>query len=388
VSESAIRRRGRTVAVALAALVAALVIAACGGDDDTVGGGNAEEPAQTISPGKPSGDLTISNWPGYIDPGPNGTIAEFEKDTGVKVEYIEDVNDNVQFFGKLQPQLEEGESGGRSIFVVTDWMAKQMYDLGYLQEFDIADLPNVDANMLPSLKEAAIDPGRKFSIPWQSGMTGIWVDKAKAPEIRSVNDLFDPKYKGQVTMLTEMRDTVALVMKADGVEPEDATKQDWLDAIDKIKGAVDSGQIRRFTGNDYTEDLTAGNIVAAIGWSGDASIIANKNAEWRMPTEGCVIWSDNMVFPVGAPNPEAALAWADYVYDPKVAADLAAYVTYVTPVDNVQEVLRKKDPATANNELIFPSEEFTADCSTQQDPPGGAQAVQEVTEAFQDVVTG
>jgi spermidine/putrescine transport system substrate-binding protein len=372
--------------VSIAALALALFAVACGGDD-SVGGGN-EQQTELIQPGNASGDLTISNWPGYIDPGPQGTIAEFEKDTGISVEYIEDVNDNAAFFGKLQPQLAEGQSGGRSIFVVTDWMAKQMYDLGYLQEFDITQVPNVDKNMVETLKNAAIDPGRKYSIPWQSGMTGLWVDKSKAPEIRSINDLFDPKYKGKVTFLTEMRDTVPLVMKADGIDPENATKQDWLDTIDKIKEAAESGQIRRFTGNDYTEDLTAGNIVGAIGWSGDASIVANKNAEWRMPTEGCNLWSDNMVFPVGAPNPEAALAWADYVYQPKVAADLAAYITYVTPVDNVQEVLRKSDPATANNPLIFPSEEFTAKCSTQTDPPGNAADVQEVTEAYQDVLTG
>ncbi len=381
-----VRNRGRVLVVAVAALALALFAAACGGDD-SVGGGNEQQTA-LIEPGKASGDLTISNWPGYIDPGPKGTVAEFEDATGISVEYIEDVNDNAQFFGKLQPQLEQGESGGRSIFIVTDWMAKQMHDLGYLQEFDISQLPNVNKNMLESLKNASVDPGRHFSIPWQSGMTGLWVDKSKAPEIKSVNDLFDPKYKGKVTMLTEMRDTVPLVMKAEGIDPAEATKQDWLDAIDKIGEAADSGQIRRFTGNDYTEDLNSGNIVAAIGWSGDASIVANKNAEWRMPTQGCNLWSDNMVFPVGAPNPKAALAWAEYVYQPKVAAPLAAYITYVTPVDNVQEVLRKTDPATANNPLIFPDDQFTAKCSTSTDPPGGAAGVQEVTEAFQDVLTG
>jgi spermidine/putrescine transport system substrate-binding protein len=268
-------------------------------------------------------------------------------------------------------------------------MAKQMHDLGYLQEFDISDMPNVDKNMLPSLRQASIDPGRHFSIPWQSGMTGIWVDKSKAPEITSVNDLFNPKYKGKITMLTEMRDTVPLIMKADGIDLASATTQDWMDAIDKIQKAVDSGQIRRFTGNDYTEDLNSGNIVAAIGWSGDASIVSNPNAEWRMPDEGCVIWSDNMVFPVGAPNPEAAQAWANYVYDPKVAAPLAAYITYVSPVLGVQDVLRQSgDTQTANNPLVFPTDQFTAKCETQTDPPGSAQDVQDVTEAFQNVITG
>ncbi len=377
--------RLRTMVVAMAALCAAMALVACGGG--TVGGGNTG-PAEVAQGGKASGDLTISNWPGYIDAGPNGTVARFEQDTGINVDYIEDVNDNAQFFGKLQPQLDQGNSGGRSIFVVTDWMAKQMHDLGYLQNLDKADLPNVTKNLRQDLRHPAIDPDRDYTVPWQTGMTGIWVDKSKAPEIHSVNDLFNPKYKGKVTMLTEMRDTVPLVMKADGIDPAKATTQDWLDTIDKIKDAVNSGQIRRFTGNEYTEDLTRGNVVASIGWSGDASLIANENAEWVMPTQGCMLWSDNMVIPVGAPNTAAALAWMNYVYQPEVAAKIAAYVTYVTPVDGVQQIFEKTDPELAKDQLIFPSASFTKNCSTQVDPPGGTEGVDEVTRAFQDVITG
>ena len=160
------------------------------------------------------------------------------------------------------------------MFVVTDWMAKQMYDLGYLQEIDYADVPNVDANLKESLRSPDFDPERKFSIPWQSGMTGLLVNKAEAPDIKSVNDLFDPQYKGKVTVLTEMRDTVPLMLKADGIDPADATKEDWLAQIEKLQEAVDSGQLRRFTGNDYVQDLDNGNVVASIGWSGDIGLIS------------------------------------------------------------------------------------------------------------------
>ena len=377
------RARGAslTIAAAIAAVALALGLAACG--DDTVGGGGNGE-VTTAEAGNVTGNLTISNWPGYIDPGENGTVAEFEDETGVNVDYIEDINDNEAFFGKLQPQLEQGQSGGRSIFVLTDWMAKQMYDLGYLQEIDHDDLPAAFENLAPTLQGPSFDPERKFSVPWQSGMTGIWVDTAKAPEIRSVNDLFDPRYKGKVTVLTEMRDTVPLVMKAGGVDPEEATNQDWFDAIDKIKSAADSGQIRRFTGNDYTEDLTAGNVVAAIGWSGDASLIENDNAEWRMPTQGCMLWSDNMVIPVGAPNTAAALGWMDFVYQPEVAADITEYVTYVSPVDGVRDLLANRDPQLAKDQLIFPTEEFQRNCSTQDSPPD----IEPVNEAWQSVITG
>lgn len=367
---------------AVAVLALALGLAACG--DDTVGGGGNDGEVTVAKGGPVKGDLTISNWPGYIDPGPKGTVAEFEGKSGVSVDYIEDVNDNNTFFGKMQPQLEQGQSGGRSIFVLTDWMAKQMWDLGYLQEIDHNDLPTVFENLAPTLESPSFDPERQFSIPWQSGMTGLWVDTAKAPEIKSVNDIFDPKYKGKVTVLEEMRDTVPLVLKAEGVDPEEATNEDWIKAIDKIKSAAQSGQIRRFTGNDYTEELTAGNIVAAIGWSGDASIVENENAEWRMPTEGCVLWSDNMVIPVGAPNVGAAFGWMEFVYEPEVAADLTEYITYVSPVDGVQELLEKTNPQLAKDQLVFPSEEFQKNCSTQDSPPD----VESVSEAWAEAVTG
>ena len=378
--------RLRTALALLVALVAALAIAACG-DDDGVGGGGGGE-VEIAESGPVRGELTISNWPAYMDTGKENTVAEFEDETGVTVDYVEDVNDNAEFFGKLRPQLQQGQSGGRSIFVVTDWMAKQMYDLGYLQELGHDDLTTVFDNILPSLESPSFDPERKFSVPWQSGMTGIMVNEKLAPGVRSVNDLFDPKYKGKVTMLAEMRDTVPLVMKADGVDPADADKQDWLDAIDKLRGAAESGQIRRFTGNDYNQDMTNENVVAAIGWSGDTSIIENPDVRWRMPAEGCVLWSDNMVIPTGAPNTAAALEWMNFVYEPKVQADIAEYVQYVTPVGGVDDVLRKRDPELADNQLIFPDDEFTADCSTQPDPPGSEEDQQEVTEAFQDMITG
>ncbi|HEX2097379.1 MAG TPA: spermidine/putrescine ABC transporter substrate-binding protein [Solirubrobacterales bacterium] len=382
------RIRDSRLVVALATFVLALGLAACGDDGGLEGGGGNDGATETAEAGPVEGSLTISNWPLYIDPGENGTIADFEEKTGVSVKYIEDVNDNVEFFGKLRPQLAQGSSGGRSIFVVTDWMASKMNELGYLQNLDKSALPNVEANLRGDLQDPPFDPGRQYSVPWQSGMTGIVVRKDLAPDVRSVNDLFDPKYKGKVTFLTEMRDTVPLVMKAEGVDVDGATEEDWLKAVDKLKEAVDSGQIRRFTGNDYARDLTKGDVVAAIGWSGDAVQLQadNPNIEWRMPTEGCIIWSDNMVIPIGAPNEAAALEFIDYVYDPKVQADIAAYVNYVTPVDGVKEALEKEEPELTKNQLIFPSDSFTKDCSIQ--PTLSGEEETKVTEAFESLLTG
>jgi spermidine/putrescine transport system substrate-binding protein len=384
------KKRFRALIAAGGALAAAVVLAACGGDDDGGVGGADTSEVTVAKGGTPTGSVLISNWPGYVDPGADGTIPQFEQQTGVQTEYKEDVNDNVVFFNKLKPQLDQGSSGGRSLFVVTDWMAKRMYDLGYLQEINHNDLPTVFQNILPQFEESTTDPERKFSIPWQGGQTGVWVDTTKAPEITSVAQLFDPKYKGKVTMLTEMRDTVPLIIQSEGINPDEATKEDWLAAIDKLRQARDSGQIRRFTGNEYTEDLTSGNIVAAIGWSGDQSLIGRpiEEVEWRRPTDGCDLFFDQAVIPVGAPNTPAALAFLNFAYTPENAAKITDYVQYVTPVAGVREILQKNDPPVANDPKIFPTEEEIAPCSEDPDPPGDPEDVAEVEEAFQEVVSG
>lgn len=374
------------LAAATAALALALGLAACGSDDGV--GGGAEGDVTVAEGGEPSGDVLISNWPGYIDPGADGSVAKFEDETGVQVDYKEDISDNNVFFNKLKPQLDQGSSGGRSLFVVTDWMAKRMYDLGYLQELNHDDLQTVFDNILPQFEESTVDPERKFMIPWQGGQTGIWVDTTQAPEIDEVSDLFDPKYKGKVTMLTEMTDTVPLVLQSEGIDPNEASTEDWLAAIDKLREARDSGQIRQFTGNEYTEDLNSGNVVAAIGWSGDGTLINNPAAEWRRPKDGCDLFFDQAVIPIGAPNTAAALEFMNFVHQPEVAANITEYVQYVTPVDGVQEILADRGSKLADDPLIFPAQEETADCSEDPLPPGSPQDVADVEEAFQDVVSG
>jgi spermidine/putrescine transport system substrate-binding protein len=378
------------LALAFAALLAAVALAACGSGIESadnsakanaeVGGGN-----EVKLEAKPSGQLTISNWPLYID---KQTVPDFEKETGVSVQYVEDVNANEEFFAKMQPLLTSGESGGRSLFVVTDWMANKMNELGYLQEFEPAAIPNFEKNLVDNLRAPSYDPGRDFAAPWQTGMTGIIVNKELAPDVHSICDLFDPQYKGKIEMLNELRDTVPLVMKCEGVDVEKATEADWMKAIEKIKGAAESGQIRRFTGNDYAADLTNGNAAAVIGWSGDAVQLQadNPEIEWRMPTEGCILWSDNMVIPVGAPNPTAAEAWINYVYDPVHQAQIEAYVNYVSPVEGTKEVLLKEEPEVANNKLIFPPASFTKKCSIQPSPSPTEE--QNINKAFNAVLNG
>jgi len=214
-------------------------------------------------------------------------------------------------------------------------------------------------------------------------MTGLIVRTDKAPNVTSINDLYNPKYKGKVTMLTEMRDSVPMTLKGMGIDPDKATTAQWLSAVDKIKNAAHSGQIRRFTGNDYIKDLTKGDAWISLGWSGDAVQLQkdNPHIKFIMPKEGCMLWSTSMEIPIGAPNAQAAEAFMNYVYDPKVQANIAEYVNYVTPVKGVKEILRKRDPKLAANQLIFPSQKYTANC-TFEPVLGGAQG-QKITSAFQ-----
>jgi spermidine/putrescine transport system substrate-binding protein len=370
--------------VAAALVVLAALAAGCGTDETN--SANGGENAEVVAKGPAKGSFTFSQWPLYIDPGKNGTVAQFEKDTGIGLKYVEEINDNDQFFGKVRPQLERGDSGGRSMITLSDWLAARMDKLGYLQHFDYSKLPNVKKNLIPALRHPAADPNRAFTIPWQSGMTGLIVRSDLAPGVDSINDLYDPKYKGKVTLLTEMRDSVPMTLKAMGIDPERATKDQWLAAVDKIDKAAQSGQVRKFTGNEYIKDLPKGDTWIALGWSGDAVQLQkdNPNIRFVMPKEGCMLWSTSMEIPVGAPNPQAAQAFINYVYDPKVQADIAEYINYVTPVRGVKGILAKRDPALAKSQLIFPSESYTANCSFE--PVLGGELGQEVTEAFQRAI--
>jgi spermidine/putrescine transport system substrate-binding protein len=377
-----ILKRGAAGVMSASALA---YLAACGTDEPSGGGDSAEE-AKTIPKGKIADSMYMANWPLYIEED-HGTLKDFEKEYGTKVKYVEEINDNTEFFGKVRQQYDQGNSGGRDIHVVTDWMAARMIRLGYVQRFDKSTMPNANANLIEALKSPPFDTKREYSMPWQSGIGGIIYRKDKVKrEPKSVDDLFDPDYKGKVTMLTEMRDTVGVVAASMGADPETASVDEFLKAIDKIGEASDSGQIRGFTGNEYTKDITKGDSWVIIGWSGDAVQLQadNPNIRFLIPETGGHLWTDNMQIPVGAPEAFTAEKFIDFVYRPEIQADIAEYVNYICPVNGVKEILTKRDPSLAENQLIFPDEEFLKNTFIFRGLKPDEE--QEIDDAFQKVI--
>jgi spermidine/putrescine transport system substrate-binding protein len=338
----------RQLALAAAAAAAApAVLQACQRSGE--GGGEGSE-------------LVISTFPLYIDadaPGAPGSVARFRRDTGINLRYLEDVNDVRQFFARIRPDLASGRSPGQDLVVLTSWMAQRLIALGWLDPLPLEQVPN-RRHLIPDLQKAPWDPDGRYTLPWQSGIAGIAYNiKATGRELRSIDDLFDPALRGRVSALTEMRDTMGLLMLADGQSIDHPTWSQARNAFRRLELARRDGQIRRFTGNDYQNDLLAGNLAACIGWSGDVAQLALEQPDLRfvVPASGGVLWADVMMMPRGSGHRREAARWLNWVYDPREAARIAAAVQYISPVQGVQQILAA-DPGTAKlaaSPLMFPS---------------------------------
>jgi len=303
--------------------------------------------------------ITFSNWIGYVDPvkAPDtSTLEKFQKETGIAVDYRNgDVNDNETFFAKVSPQLQDCKSTGRDLFVVTDFMAARMIELNWIQELDHSKMPNVDANLIDFLKSPSWDPERKYSVPWQSGMTGICYNSELTDPVTSFEELLTrPDLKGKIDLLTEMRDTMLFLLLMQDSDPTDFSADEFDAAIDKLAGYVDSGQVRRFTGNDYVDDMKSGDVVACEAWSGDViNLLGGGKYKWVPPEEGFAIWTDNMLVPNKAEHKENVEELMNFYYDPVNAAKLSAWNYYFCPVAGAQQEIGKFDKSAVDSEFIF-----------------------------------
>jgi spermidine/putrescine transport system substrate-binding protein len=366
-----VSRRGflRGASLSALALSSGSLLSACG----TEGAQQTTDTCESEDKSSTEKQLNFSNWTLYIDEAKverngkkvtvNPTLEKFEKQSGITVDYVDDVTDNSEFFGIVRNQLAACEATGRDIFVLTDWMAARMVGLGWLQELDKKNLPNVEANLAESLRAPSWDPERKYSVPWQSGLTGIAYNADLTGEVKSFEELLTRgDLKGKVTLLSEMRDTMGFLLTMTGADPRDFTADEFAAAIERLQESVDSGQVRAFTGNEYAQDLAKGNVVACEAWSGDVIQLQfdNPAIKFIAPEEGLALWSDNMLVPNKAEHKTNAEMLMDYYYDPKVAAELAAWVNYICPVEGAREEMAKIDKSLADNELIFPTSDLLA----------------------------
>jgi spermidine/putrescine transport system substrate-binding protein len=312
------------------------------------------------------GELYFANWPAYIDPTEDdlvGTVDRFIEETGIDMTYTEEINDNNEYFAVIQPVLGRGDTIDADIMTLTGWMAGRLINLEWVDELPLDDIPNA-ANLRDDLVNPVWDPEGRYSLPWQTGLGGIAYNlEATGRELTSTNDLFDPEFNGRVGMLLEMRDTMGLILLSLGVDISAISSfSEAEEAFAKLEQAKADGQIRAFTGNDYLADLESGNFAVCVGWSGDVAQLSvdNPNIRFIIPEEGGTSWADTMLIPKGAEHRAEAAQWMDFVYDPVQAAQITAWVQYISPVKGVQEEVAKIDPDLAENPLVFPDEEMLA----------------------------
>ena len=347
----------RAVLAGAGGLGAAGLLAACGG-----GSGSADS----------ANSVRWGNWPLYLDYDEETkkypTLEKFKEQTGVTAEYFEDYNDNDEFFGKVQAQLKLGEDIGYDVVTPTDWMAARWIRLGYTQKFDAANVPN-KTNILDSLASPSFDPNREQSLTWQGIMAGFGWNVEKNPKgIRTIDELFAPQNKGKIVVLSEMRDTIGIILRSQGVDLQTVTEDQFMNAVDFMEKKIADGWIRGVKGNEYAEDLTSGDATAVIGWSGDMFILKSENEgkfDFAIPDSGGTISGDNLMIPstASAEGKANAEKLINFYYDPAIAAEVAAYVNYVCPVKGAQAEMEKISPELASSPFIFPDAATSAKLS-------------------------
>ena len=374
-----LRQAGKGGLITASALSLPAILAACGISPSSAGTGSAVSSASGAPVGgELSGELIFANWPLYIDQdedtGESPTLDQFTEATGSTVDYQEAIQDNQEFFGTIQPQLEAGEPTGWDMIVMTDWMVGNMINLGYLEQIDVAAaVPNFVANADDKYKNPSYDPNNLHSVPWASGYTGIaYNPELTGREITGFADLLDPEFEGRIGMFSEVRDSLSLALLHNGVEPKDATEEDVRAANEVLK--EQAPLVRGYYGNEYAQELASGSLAVTMAWSGDVFQLQFDNPDLRfiIPEAGGILWIDNMCIPKGAAHPADALAMMDFVFQPEIAAQMAEYINFICPVPAAQDIIRQHAEeaeseedrdyytAVAESPLVFPTAEDLA----------------------------
>jgi len=367
---------------------AALALAACTP-------GSSEGPSAATDVSDSEKIVRWANWALYLDEDDDGnypTLQRFIAESGIEATYNVEIDDNNTYYGRIKDQLALGQDVGADVVCLTDWMISRLIRFGYAQELDHGNIPNL-ANLNGALRDPDFDPGRAYSVPWQGGFGGICWDVERFPNgFESVSDLWnEPQMKGKLTVLSEMRDTIGVIMLEQGVDISgDFTEADFMKALDVFREQIESGQIGTVKGNSYIEDLQNGDAWGGIVWSGDVMAL---NAEigydkfaFALPTGGATLWNDNFLVPIGATHKANAEKLIDFYYQPDVAAEVAAWVNYITPVDGAREAMEEFAPELVDNQLIFPDDSTLANAKMFRTLTPAEE--QSFGNAFQSVLLG
>ena len=380
----------RSVLAGFAGLALAGLLSACGTKSTGTAASAALSPAKDLSDSEKI--VNWANWTLYLDyddeTRKHPTLQRFMKESGLEANYVEDIDSNDSYYGKVQSQLSAGQDIGQDLMVLTDWMAERIIRQGYVQDLNHANIPNIK-NLLPQLQDVRFDPGRKKSLTWQSGYTGLVWNKEVFPKgLENVEDLWDPALKGRITMLDEMRDTMPMLLLDQGVDIAGNWGQDeYSSALEVLEKNIGNGMIRQVKGNSYKQDLISGDAIAGLAYSGDITQLNFEEGnkwEFALPERGGLLWSDNFMVPMGATHKTNAEKLMDFYYQPDVAAEVAAYVNYLCPVDGAQEQMEKIDPELVSDPLIFPTQDFLKRATTERE-----LSVEEETDfqnQFQEVI--
>jgi spermidine/putrescine transport system substrate-binding protein len=355
----------RRMGIGAGGLTVSAWMAACG-----IGGQSnqaAQEGADELTTTKINGELNFANWPAYIDKkgGSSPTLEQFTEETGIAVNYKTVINDNLSFFGTIREPLANGQPVEWDLIVVTDWLITKMANLGYLETLDHSRLPSFEQHAGEIYQDPSYDPGNQHSVPWQSGITGIAYNlELTGRDITSSDELFNEEFAGRVGMMTEMRDTMNLTLLSEGVVPQEATEADVKAAQEKLLKQREAGIVRQYYGNDYVQPLEQGELALTMAWSGDVlgAELSDPNIKFIVPEEGGILWVDNMAIPQNAANPIDAMEMMNFVYQPEIAAQMTAWINYISPVPQAQDILKSSSDSytrrVASSPLVFPTPEM------------------------------
>jgi len=384
----------RRMGIGAGGLTVSAWMAACGiggQQNQTAQEGEEDELTTTES----NGELNFANWPAYIDKkgGSSPTLEQFTEETGITVNYKTVINDNLSFFGTIREPLANGQPVDWDLIVVTDWLVGKMATLGYLETLDHSRLTNFHANAGEIYKDPTYDPENHHSVPWQSGITGIAYNlELTGRDITSNQELFNEEWEGRVGMMTEMRDTMNLTLLSEGVKPQEATEQDVRAAQEKLLAQREAGIVRQYYGNDYVQPLEQGELALTMAWSGDVlgAELSDPNIKFVVPEEGGILWVDNMAIPQNAANPIDAMMMMDFVYQPEIAAQMTAWINYISPVPEAQDILKGSSDSytrkVATSPLVFPTPEMESRLYNYKNLAGDEEELWD--DLFNEVIQG